>query len=131
MKIFYFLVKIFFLLLNSRLLIILGIHTTDFTVTNKLFLNNPERIYWRFEVIYTFEKENSSSSFIFRINQPPRNGSCNINPLNGTTNTLFTISCSNWFDENKIKDYFVYCMKISLIIFIIKKIIFLIFSLYK
>jgi hypothetical protein len=33
--------------------------------------------------------------------------------LNGTTTTLFTISCSNWFDEDNIKDYLVYCMKIS------------------
>ncbi|CAF1688849.1 unnamed protein product [Adineta ricciae] len=29
-------------------------------------------------------------------------------PFNGTTNTLFTISCPNWFDENGIKDYSLY-----------------------
>jgi hypothetical protein len=41
----------------------------------------------------------------FIINQPPENGSCSINPLNGTTSTLFTISCPNWQDQDGIKDY--------------------------
>jgi hypothetical protein len=44
----------------------------------------------------------------FIINQPPSNGSCSINPLNGTTTTLFTISCPNWFDEDGVKDYSLY-----------------------
>ncbi|UJR24498.1 hypothetical protein I4U23_005873 [Adineta vaga] len=46
--------------------------------------------------------------FDFLINQPPRNGSCSIDPLYGTTNTLFNIICSNWFDENRITDYSFY-----------------------
>jgi hypothetical protein len=49
----------------------------------------------------------------FIINQPPRNGSCSINPLNGTTDTLFTISCLNWFDEYGIKDYSLYSINLS------------------
>ena len=42
------------------------------------------------------------------INQPPRNGSCSIAPSNGTTSTLFTVLCPDWFDEDGIKDYSVY-----------------------
>jgi hypothetical protein len=41
----------------------------------------------------------------FMINSPPSNGSCSIYPVNGTITTLFTITCSNWFDEDGIKDY--------------------------
>ncbi len=61
-----------------------------------------------FEVIYSFDSEIASSAINFVINQPPQNGSCSINPLNGTTSTLFTISCSNWFDQDGIKDYSFY-----------------------
>ena len=58
--------------------------------------------------MYFFTSENSSSALNFIINQPPRNGSCVINPLNGNTTTVFTIVCSNWVDEDGIKDYSVY-----------------------
>ncbi|CAF1689523.1 unnamed protein product, partial [Adineta ricciae] len=44
----------------------------------------------------------------FIINQPPANGSCSIDPLNGTITTLFTVTCLNWFDTNGIKDYSLY-----------------------
>lgn len=65
-------------------------------------------MYWRFEVQYTFPSEQAVSSINFKINQPPSNGICSINPRSGTINTLFTISCSNWFDDDGIKDYSVY-----------------------
>ncbi len=56
----------------------------------------------------------SSSSINFKKNSPPSNGSCSINPLNGTTTTVFTISCLNWFDENGIKDYSLYSKRIMI-----------------
>jgi hypothetical protein len=71
-------------------------------------VNNPLINYWKFEVIYLFSIGISSSSIYFKKNSPPSNGSCSIDPLNGTTRTLFNISCSNWFNENEIKDYSVY-----------------------
>lgn len=86
-------------------------NTTNFTATNELFINNRQIFYWRFEVIYEFVSEKSSSALNFVINQPPRNGSCSISPLNGTTLTLFSISCSDWFDEDDIKDYSLYGIK--------------------
>ncbi|CAF4054709.1 unnamed protein product [Adineta steineri] len=85
-----------------------GMNTSNFTTTNQLFLSNPQINLWRFEVIYTFPSEISSSSLNFIINQPPVNGSCSITPLRGTTSSLFDISCPNWFDEDDIKDYSIY-----------------------
>ncbi|CAF3732096.1 unnamed protein product, partial [Adineta steineri] len=85
-----------------------GMNISNFTTTNQLFLSNPQINLWRFEVIYTFPSEISSSSLNFIINQPPINGSCSITPLNGTTSSLFDISCPNWFDEDDIKDYSIY-----------------------
>jgi hypothetical protein len=91
-------------------LINLGRNTSNFTSVNNLFLNNPQINLWRFEVVYTFTSETSLSSLNFVINQPPSNGSCFINPLNGTTSTLFTIGCPDWFDVDGIKDYSLYSM---------------------
>jgi hypothetical protein len=85
-----------------------GTNTANFTALNNLFHDNPQIIYWRFEVVYSSISETSSSALNFVLNQSPQNGSCSINPLNGTTNTLFTISCANWFDENGIEDYTIY-----------------------
>jgi hypothetical protein len=42
------------------------------------------------------------------INQRPENGSCTSNPENGTTSTIFTINCSNWFDSDNVTDYSFY-----------------------
>ncbi|CAF1473458.1 unnamed protein product [Adineta ricciae] len=85
-----------------------GRNTSNFTSTNQLFIVNSQINLWRFEVLYQFPSESSRSALNFIINQPPTNGSCSIFPFNGTTNTLFTISCPNWFDENGIKDYSLY-----------------------
>ncbi|CAF1108215.1 unnamed protein product [Adineta ricciae] len=82
-----------------------GMNTSNFTAMNQLFLVNPQIPLWKFEVIYTFPTAISVSSLNFLINQPPFNGSCSIDSLNGTTSSHFTVSCSNWFDEDGIKDY--------------------------
>jgi hypothetical protein len=79
-----------------------------------LFIDNPNIIYWRFEVVYSFLSVSSSSALNFNINQPPQYGSCSISPTNGTTSTLFTISCLNWFDTDGIKDYLFYSIFYSI-----------------
>ena len=94
--------------------IISGVNTTHFTASNSLFDAYPDVVYWSFEVVYTFPTENSSSALNFEINEPPRNGTCSINPPNGTTSTDFTINCTDWFDEDGIKDYSFYGKNIFL-----------------
>jgi hypothetical protein len=93
---------------RSLLFVISGMNTSNLTSTNNLILQNSQIEYWSFEVIYSFVSGIGSCAINFMINQPPQNGSCTINPLNGTTSTLFTISCLNWFDEVGIKDYSFY-----------------------
>lgn len=80
-------------------------NTNRFTALNSLFLNNSHISFWRFEVVYKFVEENSSSALNFRINQPPDNGTCTTSPSNGTTSTLFRIDCSGWLDTDDIEDY--------------------------
>ena len=87
-----------------------GLNTSNFTATNQFFRVHQSIIYWRFEVVYSFGVKSSASALNFIINEPPTNGSCSISPLNGTTSTLFTISCLNWFDSDAIKDYSFYGM---------------------
>ena len=53
----------------------------------------------------------------FVINQAPRNGSCSITPLTGTTSTVFTVSCPNWEDSNGIQDYTIYSEDQTMIAF--------------
>ena len=86
----------------------LGSNSSNFTATNQLFLANRSINYWRFEVVYTLPSERSSSALLFLINQRPRNGLCSMAPLNGTTSTSFTLTCSRWQDEDGIKDYSIY-----------------------
>ena len=100
-----------YLLMTHLLLLVhvcLGSNSSNFTATNQLFLANSSINYWRFEVVYTLPSEKSSSALSFVINQPPRNGSCSMAPLNGTTSTSFTLTCSRWQDEDGIKDYSIY-----------------------
>ena len=105
----------FLIYLKNTIESFLGGNTTNFTSSNQLFLSHRNTTLWRFEVIYTFPTGRSSSALNFVINQPPFNGTCSINPHNGTTSTLFNISCINWFDDDGIKDYSFYSKSIVLI----------------
>jgi len=93
-----------------------GKNSSNFTVTNQLFIQNPTVQFWKFEVVYSFPNETSTSALQFVINQPPENGSCSISPSNGTITTLFEIACPNWFDEDGIKDYSLYSFTNQLMI---------------
>ena len=93
-----------------------GKSSSNFTVLNQLFIQNPTVQFWKFEVVYSFRNETSTSALHFVLNQPPQNGSCSISPSNGTTTTLFLISCSNWSDEDGIKDYSLYSFTNQLMI---------------
>ncbi|CAF2184491.1 unnamed protein product [Rotaria magnacalcarata] len=83
-------------------------NTTNFTSNYDLFISNPSIYFWRFEVVYSTSSATSSSVIDFKINAPPQGGSFSINPLNGTTTTVFNIACSNWQDADGIQDYSFY-----------------------
>ena len=54
---------------------------------------------------FLFVSASSSSALTLVINRSLYNGSCSIDPSNGTTSTVFTLFRPHWFDENEIKDY--------------------------
>ena len=78
----------------------------DLTVKEDLFIDYSLQIIWKIELDVFVPSKNTSgsTSIVFYINFPPRSGSCTINPQNGTTDTLFSISCINWIDLDGILD---------------------------
>ena len=92
-------------------------NSKNLTATTDLFTTNPNISYWRFEVIYSVGLNQSIGLINFIVNSPPQNGTCITNPMNGTTTTIFTISCFNWFDSNGIKDFLFYSMCNHLLVF--------------
>ena len=98
---------------EMTLLSVQGTNTSNFTSTKALFLAYPQTDLWGFEVVYSFPTASSSSALNFVISQPPSNGSCSIEPSNGTTTSPFHVSCPNWFDQDGIKDYSLYRMSRS------------------
>ena len=87
------------------------------TATKDLFLRFPNETYWKFEVIYSFGTSNSTNALHLEINQPPSNGSCDINPKIGTISTLFIVTCFDWQIEENIKDYSLYTASQQIIAF--------------
>ncbi|CAM4787932.1 unnamed protein product [Rotaria magnacalcarata] len=90
-----------------------GISTANLTVSKDIFEHNPAVQFWRFKVLYSFSSTTSFSALSFKVNQKPRNGSCTIDPLNGTAETLFTVICLHWFDEDDIKYYSLYVWNVD------------------
>jgi hypothetical protein len=72
----------------------------DLTVKEELFQDFSSQIYWKIELSIFVPTRNTSgmTSIVFYINFPPRFGSCDINPKNLSSNSLLSISCSNWID---------------------------------
>lgn len=83
----------------------LGLNTKNLLVMKDVMMTSE---YWRFQVIYRFESEISESIFDIELNDGPKDGFCSISPLNGTILALFTINCTDLFDQDGIKDFSVY-----------------------
>lgn len=72
----------------------------DLAVKEELFQDFSSQIYWKIELSIFVPTRNTSgmASIVFYINFPPRFGSCDINLKNLSSNSLLSISCSNWID---------------------------------
>ena len=93
-----------------------GMRASNLTVMEQLWLDYRYIELWRFDVIYSFGNQTSKSALHFQVNHPPKNASCSLYPINGTTQARFTISCQDWFDdEGFADDYSVYGRIIILI----------------
>ncbi len=101
----------------SFVLFFSGRNTKNLTAVSQLFSNNPSIQYWKFEASYTVTTTDGIATGVgavrFTINSPPANGTCTTNQTNGTTITLFQITCSNWMDSDGIQDYSFYGMSIQ------------------
>jgi hypothetical protein len=82
-----------------------GEHNSDLSVSSSLFCDYPSQFEWKFE-LNLFMSSNgknrnftTTTSLLVYVNHPPKSGSCNIEPKNGTTSTLFNIHCDAWIDE--------------------------------
>ena len=87
---------------NSSFYYQTGPANSDLTILSDLFMANPKQVLWKIELNVFIISRNVSgySSIIMQVNFPPMSGSCNINPILGTTNTLFTINCFDWIDPD-------------------------------
>ena len=92
---------------NNSYFYVTGKVLSDLTIKKELFSDFPTQIIWKINFIINdinllLIQTQASSSIIFYVNHPPLSGSCDINPKNGTTSTLFYIYCSKWVDSNGV-----------------------------
>ena len=92
---------------NQSYYYLTGKSLSDLTIKKELFSDFSTQAFWKIDlVIYDTNphlvQTQASSSIIFCVNHTPLSGSCDINPKNGTTSTLFYIYCTNWIDSNGV-----------------------------
>ena len=78
-----------------------GPHKSDLSVASSLFNDFASQLLWKFELNLFVANKNftATTSLLISVNHPPKSGSCDIQPKNGTTQTLFNIYCDSWMDE--------------------------------
>ena len=92
---------------NNSFYYLTGKSLSDLTINKELFSDFSTQAIWKINFIINdinphLVQTQASSSIIFYVNHPPLSGSCDINPKNGTTSTLFNIYCTNWVDSNGV-----------------------------
>ena len=100
---------------NERFLF--GLNRSTLTLTKQFFDYHRNLSHWLFQVHHLLKNGESLSQYQMKINRGPQNGSCSMNPFNGTIETDFRIRCVNWSDEDQIKDYSFYCSSLSFSVF--------------
>ena len=80
-----------------------GRENEQFSIEKQLFKDYPYTT-WKVQLTGSFisfsnQSLKSDSSLLFYVNYSPTNGTCNVDPKNGTTKDLFTLTCLNWLDS--------------------------------
>ena len=104
------------LLTNSLYFYTSGKSNTDLTILDNLFSDYPSQAIWKVELtvsftsaLFTNETYQGTSSMQIYVNFPPLPGICTVNPTEGNTTSLFTISCNSWTDpDGSIANYAFY-----------------------
>jgi hypothetical protein len=89
-----------------------GFENEKLMIKKQLFQDYPF-VLWKVQLIGDLiisqnETSQGQSSKVFYVNYPPKNGLCDVNPKNGTTNDLFTLYCLNWIDSDGVVVEYVY-----------------------
>ena len=82
-----------------------GKTNSNLVITKKLFEDFSSQIIWKVDLnldvkTYDDERLTSTTSLLFYVNFSPKNGTCNLNSKNATTNEIFLFSCMNWIDPD-------------------------------
>ena len=101
---------------NDSYFYLSGKNLSDFTIRKELFSDFYTQKIWKIDLLLNDINpllnltQIATSSLIVYVNQPPELGTCDINPKSGTTSTLFSISCSDWFqsDGSQVMNYVFY-----------------------
>ena len=87
---------------NSSYYFTWGSSNSNLTILKNLFDDHSLQTIWKIQlnviVAYGNQSYTGSTSVQVLVNYPPLLGVCDINPRNGTTSTLFQISCNGWTD---------------------------------
>ena len=104
------------LLANSSYYYTSGKSKTDLTIFDNLFSDFPSQAIWKVELtvsvvstLYSNQTFQGLTSMQIYVNFPPLPGICTVNPTEGNTTSLFTISCNSWTDpDGSITNYAFY-----------------------
>ena len=104
-----------------------GAASNELVLKSALFQNHSAILYWKIEFKATVNQAlNGLSSLTLKINQLPKDGSCYVDKLNGTSMlTNFFVKCIFWSDPDGSVDkyefygkmYFFYTFLFMLLIF--------------
>jgi len=103
------------------MLVLLGCRSRKIAISERLFRDGfvlyKELTEYRVGVVVTTVSGEKGMSFLdFELNTAPTGGSCSVSPVSGfSTQTPFTVSCTDWNDADGILTYQFFSKNESLI----------------
>ena len=78
-----------------------GWTTINLTISSFLFGSYSYQNFFKIKLNVTTSSSSNSKELILKMNQPPINGTCEVNTLTGVSFvTNFTVNCSDWVDAD-------------------------------